>query len=354
MPALPIERGRPGPGLLAHVLVAKYCDHLPLYRQSDIYAREGVELDRSTMADWVGKRRGAAGAAGRRDRRPCHRRPTGCTPTTRRCRCSTPAAARPRPAGSGSTCATTGPCGDRRRRRLLYRYSPDRKGEHPRAHLKDFRGFLQADGYAGFDDLYEARRAGRPPHRGRVLGPCPPQVLRRASRPAARRSPRRRSSASPSSTTSRPRSAAAARRAAPLVRQEAAPLLDALAGLDDPLPKLPGKSGLAAAIRYALTRWTALTPLPRRRSPRDRQQRRRARHPAARPRAEELSLRRLRRRRRTRRGLYTLIETAKLNGLDPEAYVPDVLTPTPPTPPPPPAAPPPWNIREPEQHRAAA
>ena len=53
-PSRPIERGIAGPGLLAHVLVSKYCDHLPLYRQSEIYAREGVELDRSTLADWVG------------------------------------------------------------------------------------------------------------------------------------------------------------------------------------------------------------------------------------------------------------------------------------------------------------
>jgi len=55
MPALPIERGRPGPGLIAHVLVSKYCDHTPLHRQSGIYAREGVDLDRSTLADWVGQ-----------------------------------------------------------------------------------------------------------------------------------------------------------------------------------------------------------------------------------------------------------------------------------------------------------
>src|SRR6516164_7165968 len=53
-PSRPIERGIAGPGLLAHVLVSKYCDHLPLYRQAEIYAREGVELDRSTMAEWVG------------------------------------------------------------------------------------------------------------------------------------------------------------------------------------------------------------------------------------------------------------------------------------------------------------
>jgi transposase len=55
LPSRPIERGRPGPGLLAHVLVSKYADHLPLYRLSQIFAREGIDLDRSTMADWVGR-----------------------------------------------------------------------------------------------------------------------------------------------------------------------------------------------------------------------------------------------------------------------------------------------------------
>ena len=55
LPSRPIERGRPGPGLIAHVLVSKYADHLPLYRQSQIYAREGLELERSTLADWAGK-----------------------------------------------------------------------------------------------------------------------------------------------------------------------------------------------------------------------------------------------------------------------------------------------------------
>ena len=55
MPSRPIERGLAGPALLAHVLVSKYADHLPLYRQADIYAREGVDLDRSTLADWVGQ-----------------------------------------------------------------------------------------------------------------------------------------------------------------------------------------------------------------------------------------------------------------------------------------------------------
>ena len=55
LPSRPIERGRPGPRLLAHVLVSKYADHLPLYRQSQIFERDGLDLDRSTLADWVGK-----------------------------------------------------------------------------------------------------------------------------------------------------------------------------------------------------------------------------------------------------------------------------------------------------------
>ncbi|MEV8468640.1 IS66 family transposase [Fluviibacterium sp. DFM31] len=55
LPSRPIDRGRPGPGMLAHVLVSKYSDHLPLFRQSQIIAREGVDLDRSTLADWVAR-----------------------------------------------------------------------------------------------------------------------------------------------------------------------------------------------------------------------------------------------------------------------------------------------------------
>ena len=55
MPSLPIERGRPGPGLLAHVLVSKYCDHIPLYRQAEIYVRDGLDLPRGLLASWVGR-----------------------------------------------------------------------------------------------------------------------------------------------------------------------------------------------------------------------------------------------------------------------------------------------------------
>jgi transposase len=115
MPTLPIEKGRPGP-VLAHVLVVKYCDHLPLHRQSDIYAREGVAIDRSVMAGWV--------AIWWRywSRWPSESRAM-CTPAPRSTRtiprfpCSIRGATGRRPAGYGRRCAMKGPMDLRRRRR---------------------------------------------------------------------------------------------------------------------------------------------------------------------------------------------------------------------------------------------
>jgi hypothetical protein len=140
--------------LLAHVLVAKYSDHLPLYLQSDIYARQGIELERSTLADWVG---GASRAL---------------TPLVEAlCRYVMSATKlhgdeTPVPVlapGEGQT--KTGrlwtyvrdnrPAGDPAAPAVWFAYSPDRKGDHPAQHLKTFRGTLQADAYAGFRRLYE-------------------------------------------------------------------------------------------------------------------------------------------------------------------------------------------------------
>jgi transposase len=154
MPSLPIERGIPGPGLLAHVMIAKYCDHLPLYRQSAIYARDGVDIDRSTLAGWVGRMsflldplveairlHVCAGIAIHADDTPV---PVldpgrGKTKTGR----LWVAVRDERPWGSSVPPAA------------FYRYSPDRKKEQARALLKDCRGFLHADAYAGFNQLYK-------------------------------------------------------------------------------------------------------------------------------------------------------------------------------------------------------
>jgi transposase len=155
-PSRPIERSYAGPGLLAHVLVSKYCDHLPYYRQSQIYARDGVELDRSTLADWGGAANvlldpllGALEDYVMAARKlhaddtpiPVLAPGTGKTKSGRLW-----AYLRDdRPAGSTDPPA------------VLFRYSPDRKGERPREHLKRFRGILQADAYGGFNGLYDRK-----------------------------------------------------------------------------------------------------------------------------------------------------------------------------------------------------
>ena len=153
-PSLPIERGRPGPSLLAHVLVAKYCDHAPLYRQSAIYARAGVELERSTLADWVGQaaflleplaaaitRHVRAGAALHADDTP--------VPVL------DPGRGKTKTGRLWALVRDERPWGGPAPPAVTYLYSPDRKGEHAGRLLEGCRGFLHADGYAGFDRLYE-------------------------------------------------------------------------------------------------------------------------------------------------------------------------------------------------------
>src|SRR5512133_48477 len=152
-PSRPIERGAAGPGLLAHVLVSKYCDHQPLYRQSEIYARQGVELERSTLADWVG--------ASSRLVEPLVEALHDYVMETGKLHADDTPVPVLAP-GNGKT--KTGrlwtyvrddrPAGDRAAPAVWFAYSPDRKGEHPEQHLREFRGTLQADAYAGFNQLY--------------------------------------------------------------------------------------------------------------------------------------------------------------------------------------------------------
>jgi transposase len=161
-PSRPMERGVAGPGLLAHVLVSKYSDHLPLYRQSEIYARQDVELERSTLADWVGGTSRLLEPLVESLRRyvmSAGKLHADDTPV--------PVLA----PGDGKT--KTGrlwtyvrddrPAGDTAAPAVWFAYSPDRKGEHPERHLEKFRGTLQADAYAGFNQLYENGRIEQAP-----------------------------------------------------------------------------------------------------------------------------------------------------------------------------------------------
>jgi transposase len=156
-PSRPIDRGLAGPGLLAHVLVSKYCDHLPLYRQSDIYERAGVDLERSTLADWVG---GASRVlaplveAVRRYVMSTSKLHGDDTPVP----VLAPGQGRTKIARLWTYVRDDRPAGDPAAPAVWFAYSPDRKGEHPQQHLSGFRGTLQADGYAGFNRLYEEGR----------------------------------------------------------------------------------------------------------------------------------------------------------------------------------------------------
>jgi transposase len=282
-PSRPIDRGLAGPGLLAHVLVSKFANHLPLYRQAEIYARSGIDLDRSTLADWVG---GSSRLLAVRDDRP---------------------------AGDPSPPA------------VWFAYSPDRKGEHPQRHLRDFRGTLQADAFAGFNAIYED------PTRDIREAACMAHIRRKFydlhqahASPVATEALRRIGALYEIESEIRGRTPDERRQ----VRQtRARPLLDSMhEWLESVRAKLSQKSAVAAACSYALGRWPAmlrycddgLLEIDNN--------------------AAERSLRAVALGRKNylfagsdaggerAASIYTLIGTAKLNGLDPEAYLRDVLT----------------------------
>jgi transposase len=126
------------------VLVGKYCDHLPLYRQAEIFAREGVEIERSVMAGWVAKASGLVAplveAIGAHVMR-AERLHADDTPVP----VLAPGLGRTKTGRLWVYLRDERPYGGQDPPAVLYRYTPDRKGERPREHLKPFAGFLQAD-----------------------------------------------------------------------------------------------------------------------------------------------------------------------------------------------------------------
>lgn len=322
MPSLPIERGRPGPGLLAHVLVAKYADHLPLYRQSGIYAREGVDLERSTLADWVGRSAALLDPlveAMRKEVMASDVLHGDDTPVP----VLAPGLGKTRTGRLWAYVRDGRPYGSDRPPAAVFFYSADRKGEHPQSHLKSFRGILHADGYAGFNAIFET---------GTVTeAACWAHVRRKffdvhaaTASPVAMEALDRIGELYKIESDIRGKPPDERRRCR---EEKTLPLLDGVkAWLESTLPKLSGKSDLAAAMRYGLNRWDALI------------------HFAHDGRIEidnnaaERSIRGIALGRKNylfagsdaggerAAAIYSIIETAKLNGLDPEAYLRDVLT----------------------------
>jgi len=353
-PSRPIARGIAGPGLIANVLVSKYCDHIPLHRLSRIYGRDGVLIDRSTMAGWVAQSEALldplvaavgcyvlAAAKVHSDDTPVAVLDPGRGKTkTGRLwtyvRDDRPAASSEPPAA-------------------WYQYSPDRKGEHPHKHLRRYHGILQADAYAGYGKIYAGgnvveaacwAHARRPfweiyDGQGKVAGSVAEQALHRIAKLYQIESE--------------------VRGKPPDLRREqrqarAGPLLEELRSwLTSMLGRVSAKSDLAKAIGYTLSRWQALTRYrDDGRIEIDNNAAERALRGVALGRNNYLFMGSDAGGERAA-AIYSLVESAKLNGLDPQAYLREVLARI--------AEHPinridellPWNIgrRDPEQRRAA-
>lgn len=321
-PARVIEGGLPTEATVAHVLVGKYADHLPLYRQAQIYARQGIQLDRSTLADWVGR---AAWLL-----RPIRDRLFEVLKTSEKLFADETTAPVLDP-GRGTT--KTGqlwayarddrPWGGEAPPGVVYVYAPDRKAERPMAHLGGFRGVLQVDGYAGYRPLAE---------KGAVrLALCWAHVRRKfyelaaaGNAPIADEALKRIAEIYHVETSIRGKPADERRTARDLVSR---PLVANLKlWLDEQIGRISGKSRLAEAIRYALTRWEGLTLfLDDGRIEIDNNAVERAVRPLALTRKNALFA-------GSDGGadhwavVASLIETCKLADVEPQAYLTDVLT----------------------------
>jgi transposase len=316
-PSRPIARGMAGPGLLAHVLVAKYCDHLPLYRQSGIYAREGVELERSTLAGWVGQCNMLLRplvAALQKHVLSGDKLHADDTPVP----VLAPGEGKTKTGRLWTYVRDDRPAGQETPPAVWFAYSPNRRGEHPQAHLKSFKGVLQADAYGGFDALYAdgaIREAACWAHVRRKFF----DLHKAHNSPVATEALRRIGLLYAIEATIRGKS--------PLERQlareaRATPLLASLHDwLLETLRSLSQKSALAEAIRYALKLWAALVLYTSDgRIEIDNN-------------AAERSLRTVALGRKNflfagsdaggerAAAIYSLIGSAKLNGIDPEAYL---------------------------------
>ena len=254
-PSRPIARGMAGPGLLSHVMVAKYLDHQPLYRQCQIYERENVSLSESTMGDWVG----GVHELLRPLMDALHRHvfmATKLHADDTPIKVLAPGSGKTRQARLWVYARDDRPSGENASPAVWFSYSLDRKGIHPQTHLKDFTGILQADAFAGYNAVYETGRvieagcwahARRKFHDIHVKQPTPitTHVLERIAELYRIESGIR---GSPADTRRQAR------------EEYSKPVVAALyAWLREQIPTLSRKSVTSDAIGYAMNQWQALT-----------------------------------------------------------------------------------------------
>ena len=257
-----IAGGLPTEALVAHVLVLKYADHLPLYRQAQIYARQGLQLDRSTLADWVGH------AA--RELRPVHARLVEILKGSAKLFADEtkvpvldPGRGRTKSGWLWALARDDRPWGGPDPPAAAYLYAEGRGAEHAANHLRGFEGLLQVDGYAAYRGL-AAPRDGAPDQPGVTLAYCWAHSRRRfheiaeaGPAPIAAETLRRIAALYAVEAEIRG-SDQEARRAARQARSR--PIVEALRPwLEAQLSRVSGKSRLAEAIRYTLKLWDGLT-----------------------------------------------------------------------------------------------
>ena len=253
-PARIVEGGIPTEALIAQVLVAKYADHLPLYRQAQIYARQGVQLDRSTLADWVG--RAAWYLRPLRDHILDRlRRSQRLFADETTAPVLDPGRGRTKTGQLWAYARDDRPWGGDDPPMVAYVYAADRKGERAEAHLGDFAGILQVDGYGGYAALARRRQqislafcwahVRRKFYELADTSPVATEVLRRVALLYAIEDEVRGLSAEQ-------------RRAARHDRSRV--IVDDLRQyLDARNRQVSAKSKLGEAIRYAITRWDGLS-----------------------------------------------------------------------------------------------
>lgn len=319
-PARVIAGGHATPALLSHVLISKYCDHLPLYRQSQILARHRAEISRSTLADWVGGACWWLDALQDRLARdilapdclfaddtplPVLDPGRGRTRTGRLW-----VYARDQRGWSGSDPPAA-----------IYFYEPDRRAQRPKDHLKNFAGVLHVDGYAGFEQLTGNRI---------VLAACWSHTRRKfydfhqaTGSPIAAEAVRR--IAALYAIEKRIRGMPPAERLATRQAEASMMVADLWQWLEAQLPGIQQSSKLAEAIRYALVRWDGLTRFLRDgRIELDTNPVERAIRPVALGRKNHLFAGSDSGAKRWAT-ICSLIETAKLNSVEPHAWLADIL-----------------------------
>lgn len=322
MPSRPIERGRPGPGLLAHVIVSKYADHLPLYRQSQIYEREKINLPRSTLTDWVGQSMSLLEPlADAIAKHVCQGQAIFADDTP--VGVLSPGRGKTKTGRIWTYVRDERPWAGDAPPATFYKYSPDRKGRWPAQHLSDYKGWMHADGYAGFNELYrnnQVQEVACMAHIRRKFF----DIHKADASPIAAEAIERIAKLYKIESDARGQPPDQRR----ILRQtQALPIFNDLeAWLKTQLSRISAKSPLAGAIRYGMNRMKRLRPyLDHGFLELDNNSAERSIRPTALGRKNYLFMG-SDRGGKTAAIAYTLIETAKLNGVNPEAWLNDVLT----------------------------